>query len=102
MPTQPQKGEGKKDMPEWEQIFELNFMGNQRYNLDGCIREEWYLKDDVTYNKIKNFIRNLLSSHTAELKERVEKSDIAKDKVGSFQDGYRCCKQQVLSLLDNK
>ena len=37
-----------------------------------------------------------------EIINEIEKQDIAKDKVGSFYDGYICFKDQILYYLKNK
>lgn len=50
----------------------------------------------------KGMLRYLLALSRQEILEKVKKADIADDKVGSFQDGYRCMKEQVLSLLSEK
>lgn len=81
------------------------------YNIHKCgvCGRKWHIYETAPicqkyrkeYPEIEDF---LLASHTRLLKEvgsKVEKADIAEDKVGSFQDGYRCFKVQVLTLLSS-
>mgnify|MGYP001610988238 FL=1 len=44
-------------------------------------------------------IHQLLSDYKSRLLSKVEGADIAEDKVGTFQDGYRCFKAQVIALI---
>jgi hypothetical protein len=43
-----------------------------------------------------------LSRQKAELVEKIKKAEIAKDKVGTFKEGYDCLKAQFLTLLTNE
>jgi len=55
---------------------------------------------------IKNFLKQKLQevkqNTIEEIISKIKTQEIAKDKVGSFYDGYICLKDQILYYLKNK
>ena len=49
--------------------------------------------------KVKEIFHSRLRALLEEVAVKIEKADIAEDKVGTFQDGYRCLREQVLALI---
>ena len=55
--------------------------------------------------KVRDFEQEILSPLKQQremIRKEIEKTDIADDKVGTFQDGYRCLRKQILYFLSNK
>lgn len=77
---------------------------------DQIIQERILNEDNPQYvlgwNACRYLSRNLLFSSLHQqremMREEIGKADIADDKVGTFQEGYRCLREQILYFLSNK
>ena len=60
------------------------------------------LKSDIKFfifSLLHQEIERAVKEERERIVEAVRKAEIAEDKVGTFQDGYRCMREQVLYLL---